>query len=275
VDGIPLVVDLDGGRDDVLVGVDQRVHDRGEGGVVDSQGDGGNGSDGAGEGLEELALLNVEDAGIEGLALVVDLSNAHTVGEGRDVQHVEQGGLGGTDLGAGLNELQIGGDFNGTTGDLGGDTESLEERGLAGLHTSVSSGDEDIERSDGTGTGRGGDAVDENLLTGLLKVGVGEDETNVAWERIALVRRIMDRGACKLTLDVRKETLVLRGISDEALERTADHGVLAHQDNGITTESLTDLVHLLRRDIVDGDDEDGLVSLEKRLQLVEVDCLGC
>jgi hypothetical protein len=275
VDGIPLVVDLDGDRDGVLVGVDQRVHDRGEGGVVDSQGDGGNGGDGAGEGLEELALLNVEDAGIEGLALVVDLSNAHTVGEGRDVQHVEQGGLGGTDLGAGLNELQIGGDFNGTTGDLGGDTESLEERGLAGLHTSVSSGDEDIERSDGTGTGRGGDAVDENLLTGLLKVGVGEDETNVAWERIALVRRIMDRGACKLTLDVRKETLVLRGISDEALERTADHGVLAHQDNGITTESLTDLVHLLRRDIVDGDDEDGLVSLEKRLQLVEVDCLGC
>jgi hypothetical protein len=275
VDGIPLVVDLDGGRDDVLVGVDQRVHDRGEGGVVDSQGDGGNGGDGAGEGLEELALLNVEDAGIEGLALVVDLSNAHTVGEGRDVQHVEQGGLGGTDLGAGLNELQIGGDFNGTTGDLGGDTEGLEERGLAGLHTSVSSGDEDIERSDGTGTGRGGDAVDENLLTGLLKVGVGEDETNVAWERIALVRRIWDRGACKLTLDVRKETLVLRGISDEALERTADHGVLAHQDNGITTESLTDLVHLLRRDIVDGDDEDGLVSLEKRLQLVEVDCLGC
>jgi hypothetical protein len=275
VDGIPLVVDLDGDRDGVLVGVDQRVHDRGEGGVVDSQGDGGNGGDGAGEGLEELALLNVEDAGIEGLALVVDLSNAHTVGEGRDVQHVEKGGLGGTDLGAGLNELQIGGDFNGTTGDLGGDTESLEERGLAGLHTSVSSGDEDIERSDGTGTGRGGDAVGENLLTGVLKVGVGEDETNVAWERIVLVRRISGRSACRLTLDVRKETLVLRGISDEALESTADHGVLAHQDNGITTESLTDLVHLLRRDIVDGDDEDGLVSLEKRLQLVEVDCLGC
>lgn len=80
---------------------------------------------------------------------------------------------------------------------------------------------------------------------------------------------------CKLTLDVRKETLVLRGIGDEALEGTADHGVLAHQDNGITTESVTDLVHLLRRDIVDGDDEDGLVSLEKRLQLVEVDGLGC
>jgi len=280
VDGIPLVVDLDGGRDDVLVGVDQRVHDRGEGGVVDSQGDGGNGGDGAGEGLEELALLNVEDAGIEGLALVVDLSNAHTVGEGRDVQHVEQGGLGGTDLGAGLNELQIGGDLNGTTGNLGGDTESLEERGLSGLHTSVSSGDEDIERGDGTSTGGGGDAVGENLLTGVLEVGVGEDETDVTWERIALVGRTRDQcafaqAACELTLDVRKETLVLGGISDEALESTADHGVLAHQDNGFTTESLTDLVHLLRRDIVDGDDEDGLVSLEKRLQLVEVDGLGC
>lgn len=180
MDGIPLVVDLDGDRDGVLVGVDQRVHDRGEGGVVDSQGDGGNGGDGAGEGLEELALLNVEDAGIEGLTLVVDLSNAHTVGEGRDVQHVEQGGLGGTDLGAGLNELQVSGDLDGTTGNLGRDTESLEERGLSGLHTSVTSGDENIERGDGTSTGRGGDAVGENLLTGVLEVGVGEDETNVA-----------------------------------------------------------------------------------------------
>lgn len=280
MDSVPLVVDLDGSRDDVLVGVDQRVHDRRKGGVVDSQGNGGNGGDGAGEGLEELALLNVEDAGIEGLALVVDLSNTHTVGEGRDVQHVEQGGLGGTDLGAGLDELEISGDFNGTTGDLGGNTESLEERGLSGLHTSVTSGDEDVGGGNGTGTGRGSDAVGENLLTGVLKVGVGEDETNVTCRRSVSVARIscvcaIAPVACKLTLDVRKETLVLGGLADEALESTADHGVLAHQDNGVTTESVSDLVHLLGRDIVDGDDEDGLVSLKKRLQLVEVSGLGC
>lgn len=183
MDGLPLVVDLDGDRDGVLVGVDKGVHDRRQGGVVDGQGDGGDGGDGAGEGLEELALLDVEDAGIEGLALVVDLSNTHTVGEGRDVQHVEKGGLGGTDLAAGLNELQVRGNFNGTTGNLGGDTESLEERGLSGLHTSVTSGDENIGGGNGTGTGGGGDAVGENLLTGVLEVGVGEDETDVTWKK--------------------------------------------------------------------------------------------
>ena len=76
------------------------------------------------------------------------------------------------------------------------------------------------------------------------------------------------------TLDVGKETLVLRGVVDETLERTADHGVLAHQDDTLTAEGLTDLVHLLRRDIVNGDDEDALVLLEERLKLLEVSGLG-
>jgi len=69
---------------------------------------------------------------------------------------------------------------------------------------------------------------------------------------------------------VRKEALVLWEVGDETLERTADHGVLSHQNNTLTTEGLTNLVHLLRRDIVDGDDEDGLVLLEEVLELVEV-----
>ena len=48
------------------------------------------------------------------------------------------------------------------------------------------------------------------------------------------------------------------------------HGVLAHQDDTLAAEGLTNLVHLLRRDIVDGDDEDGTVLLEQALELVEV-----
>lgn len=48
------------------------------------------------------------------------------------------------------------------------------------------------------------------------------------------------------------------------------HGVLAHQDDTLAAEGLTNLVHLLRRDIVDGDDEDRLVLLEQALELVEV-----
>jgi len=58
--------------------------------------------------------------------------NGHTVGERRDVQHVEERGFGRTDLATGLDELQIGGDFNGATSNLGRNSESLEERGLSG-----------------------------------------------------------------------------------------------------------------------------------------------
>ena len=50
----------------------------------------------------------------------------------------------------------------------------------------------------------------------------------------------------------------------------AYHGVLAHQDDTLTTQGVSDLVHLLRADIVDGDDENGLILFEQALQLVEV-----
>lgn len=53
------------------------------------------------------------------------------------------------------------------------------------------------------------------------------------------------------------------------------HGVLAHQDNSLTTKGVSDLVHLLRGDIVNLDDEDGLVLLEQALELVEVAGLVC
>lgn len=181
--GLPLVLGLESDRDEVLVAVDERVHDGGKGGVTSRQGDGGNGGDGRRESLEELALLNVEDAAGESLTLVVDLRDAHTVSEGRDVQQVEESGLGGSDLVAGLNELELSGDFNGTTGNLGGDTEGLEERGLSGLHAGVSGGDEDIGGSDGTSTSGSSDTVAEDLLTGGLEVSVGEDEADVACKR--------------------------------------------------------------------------------------------
>jgi len=76
------------------------------------------------------------------------------------------------------------------------------------------------------------------------------------------------------TLDEGEQTLVLGRVGDQTLQRTADHGVLAHEDDTLAAERVADLVHLLRRDIVDGDDEDALVLLEKRLELLEVSGLG-
>jgi len=199
----PAVLSLDGNGQNLLIAVDNRVHNRWKGGEVGSQRDGSDGGDGARERLEKLGLLDVENAGRESVALVVHLGNTHTVSEGRDVQHVEQSSLGGSDLASSLDELEFGGDFNGTTGNLGWDTESLEERGLSGFHTSVTSWDEHIGGSDGTSSGGGGDLVGENLVTDRLEIGVGEDETDVA-------------------LDERKETLVLWGVGDEALDGTTD-----------------------------------------------------
>ena len=53
-----------------------------------------------------------------------------------------------------------------------------------------------------------------------------------------------------------------------------DHSVLSHQDDTGLAHGLTNLVHLLRRDIVDSDDENGFVLVEQALQLVEVDGFG-
>jgi hypothetical protein len=132
----------------------------------------------------------------------------------------------------------------------------------------VSGGDVDIARSDGTGTGGGGDTVGEDLVADLLEVGVGEDETDVAY--MLSMPRSAVAGEGRRTPDVGHQTLVLGRVGDETLQSTADHGVLAHEDNTVGAERLADLVHLLRRDIVDGNDEDALELLEESLELLEV-----
>ena len=212
--------------------------DRGKGGDAGSERDGGNGLDLRLEGLEDGLLLDVENRGGEDRAVVVNSNNSHTVGEGRDVEHVKEGSLGRTDLGAGSDDLDVVDDLNGTTGNLGGDTESLEERGLSGLHAGVAGGDVDVDGGEGTGTGGGGNDVGDNGLTDVLEVTVGEDEANVA-------------------LDVGEDLLILGEVGDHGTESTADHGVLAHEDDTVVTDRLTDHVALLRRDIVDVDDEEG------------------
>jgi len=50
----------------------------------------------------------------------------------------------------------------------------------------------------------------------------------------------------------------------------AYHGVLSHQDDSLSTESATNLVHLLGADIVNTNDEDGAVFFKEALELIEV-----
>jgi hypothetical protein len=199
----PAVLSLNRDSQNLLVAVNHRVHDRRQGGEVGSKRDASNGGDSARESLKKLTLLDVENAWREGVALVVNLRDAHSVGEGRDIQHVEQGSLRRSDLVSCLNELQICCDFDGTAGDLGGDSESLEERSLSGFHARVSGGDVDIGGSKSTSTSRGSNLVGENLVTDDFEVAIGEDESDVA-------------------LDEWEEALVLGGIGDEALDGASD-----------------------------------------------------
>lgn len=231
---------LSGKRDgqNVLVGVDQGVGNGHNSGVVEGQGDGSDGLDTGHEAVDELRLINVKNLGGEEVAVVIDGHNSHTVGKRRDVEHVEEGSLGGSDTGTSSNDLDVADDFNGTTGNLGGDTESLEERGLAGFHSGVTSRDNDVLGGEGTGTSGGSNLVGNDDLADFLEVSSSEDESDVA-------------------LDVREETLELGVLGEDGAEGTADHGVLAHQDNTLATEGGTDLMHLVGANIVDVDQEDG------------------
>jgi len=73
--------------------------------------------------------------------------------ERRDVEHVEEGSLRSIDLLSGRNKMDVRNDFNGTTGNLGRDVKSLEERSLSGFHTSVTSGDVDVVGRDSSSLG--------------------------------------------------------------------------------------------------------------------------
>ena len=95
---------------------------------------------------------------------------------------------------------------------LVGDTKSLEERGLSGFHTSVTSWDVDIGGSNGTSSGGSSDRVGQNLVTDGLEVIIGEDETDV-------------------TLDEWEESFVLRVIGNETLNGTANLVVLELYDS--------------------------------------------
>jgi hypothetical protein len=156
----------------------------------------------------------------------------------------------------------------------------LEEGGLAWFHTRVAGWNKNVKRSHCTSTSWCSDAVGEDLVAGGFEVAVGEDEADIA-------------------LDVWEKALVLGVLGDEGLDGTADlvsiniisssqqhpisslntaktyHSILPHQHDTLTAQALANLVHLLGGDIVDGNDEDAVVLLEKPFELVEVAGLVC
>merc|ERR1719326_2818819 len=98
----------DGGHgEEVLHAVDDAVGDRGDGRVVDGETHGGNiGHSGHELGLDVI-IRDVQDLGVEDGAVFVDLLDEETIGEGRNLQHVEKGGLGGANLVPSLDDRNV------------------------------------------------------------------------------------------------------------------------------------------------------------------------
>ena len=118
----------DGGHgQEVLHAVGDAVRSAGHGWVSNLETDGGNVPDSAHEHVLDVVIGDVKDLGAEDGARVIDLLDDKTVCEGRNLQHVKKGGLGGSDLVFLLDDVHILDDLNGTLGNLGWDGQSLQK----------------------------------------------------------------------------------------------------------------------------------------------------
>lgn len=126
----------------------------------------------------QRSLSDVEHLRTVNTAIVIHLLDDESVGEGRDVQHVEQRGLAGSNFVTNLYQADITlsrekhwlatelkhfcnslvvvnahQDLNGSSGDFGGDAQSLEERGLLRTKSSILGRHNHITWGDSSSTG--------------------------------------------------------------------------------------------------------------------------
>jgi len=146
-------------------------------------------------------------------------------------------------------------DFDLSSVNLGGNVQGLHERGLLGIKTSGSLGDNDITRRERSNTSRGSNSVIVDQSAGVVKIAVGEDESNVA-------------------SNVGEEGLELGVLGNLSLDHLSDHGVLAHKNLSRSTETSSDLLHVRGSNIVSVHKEDLVVLLKKDEKLLEVDLLS-
>jgi len=201
-------------------------------------------------------LANVGNSHIKNLVLIdntVVINNAgdKTIAEGTDVKLGQKGSLGLTDLLTSVDESGRGENLDLTLDDLSTDVKSLKEGGLSGLETSGTSRDDDIVGGNSTGLGGGTDLKRSDEVTDLVKVLLGEDETDVA-------------------VKVRKKVLDLVVLVEVHTDGLAHHGLLTHEKDGLATKNGTDLLHLVAADVIALDNDDLVVLIKKVLELLEI-----
>eukprot|EP00037_Helgoeca_nana_P007315 m.66755 g.66755 ORF g.66755 m.66755 type:complete len:322 (-) comp18125_c0_seq3:70-1035(-) len=257
LDGLGLLegdVSGDSDRQDVLEGVEDHVRRRGS--VRDAEGErerGHTGEHRVQDPATDRLHGDVEDLWRVHGPVVKNHDDGTVVPERRDAQHVQQLGLGKSDLGSHVDHSDIGKDLDGTLGDLGREVEGLEERRLLRTHTGRTSRDDDIERRDDARLGRRLHLVLVEHLTDSDNIHVGEAEADVTDHRRQQLEEL------RLVLGLGHLTKAL-----------ADHGVLAHEQLGAATERSTHSLHLPRLDVVNTDHDDLAELVDIPTKLVEV-----
>jgi len=236
-----------------LEGVGHGVNNRGLGRGIGGKRQRGDFLDNHGELSSKDFGSDVKDFGRVETSVVANLQDPDSVGERTDVQLGQDGSLGGSDLVTSLDQVHHVGDLDLTLDNLGGDLQDLEEGGLSRVATGGTGRDGDIFRSEGTDTGRGRHAVGKNQLADSSEVFVGEDEPGVAAHA-----------------GIKLGEVVTRVSLDEISQYLAHHGVLTHEDLGLSTHLQTSLIHLVRTDVVNVHDEHLGVSGKNFLHAREV-----
>lgn len=137
-----------------------------------------------GEGTEDGLLIDGKNLGREELSIVENHLNVHFVLEGSDLQLIEESGLGSSNLLSVGDNLDGVDDLDLSLNNLGGNGQSLEERGLLGIEAGGSGGDDDIGGSEGSNSGGG--LSDLGVEDGLdvEEVTVGENDAGVEDELV-------------------------------------------------------------------------------------------
>ncbi len=179
------------------------------------------------EPLVQGFFSDVQHLGAVDAAVIIHLLDDQPIREGRDV---------GAHLVSRFDQLNVAQDFNGSSGDLGGDSQSLEEEGLLWTKPGVLNRDGHLTQGDGTSAGSSGHFVCQQQIPDLSQILLGEDEAHVP-------------------TDVGKQPLQRRVVFQVATDGLSHHGVFAHEHDVLAPQAQTDGLHLLGADIVSPHDE--------------------
>jgi len=260
---------------ELLETVDDHVRNGEDIGLTDSERNGSNVVSSLSDLSEQCFRVKVENFRGEDATVVVDVEDFHTEGEGLNIQLLQNGSFGVTDLLTFLAHSEFLGNFDLTLLNLGGDVKGVEEGNLGGIQTSWARWDDDFDGSESTDLSWGRDSVAFNHGLKLMDWGVGEDETDFT---LAVLRKLFD--LWEISVETLSEFVVLiiflgsfksdvDGLLDDGVF-TADHITLL-----LLSQGKSDLLNLVGGNVFKLNDEALVVLGEVFVKSVHNTSLLC